>query len=151
MNAEKFSNHGFFAKSCSLAAIATGVKANSLTDLRDRLVTIDEGSIYFHFWGGRMNPQFVHTQHHNDFAGWVYFQLHDPILAEKLNIIDPTEFDNLEGLRGELIETIDRRLDDYETVFWTKKEAQFHFVRSIINRIRKYPKGLRSKRVTKAS
>lgn len=122
----------FFAKNCSLAAIATGERASSLLELRDKLTSVNEGCIYHHFWGGRMNPQFVHPQHHNDFAVWAYHKLHDNILAEKLSIIDPTEFNNLEELRQEVLETIDSRLDDYEIVLWTKKEDRFHFISSII-------------------
>ena len=79
-----------------------------------------------------MNPQFVHPQDHNDFASWVYHRLHDHVLAERLSIIDPMEFDGLEALRQELIETIEKRLDEYESIFWTKKEDRFHFISSII-------------------
>lgn len=122
----------FYVKNCSLAAIATGESASSLLELRDKIATIQEASIYQHFWGGRMNPKFVHAQNHNDFADWVYHRLHDHILAEQLNIIDPTEFNNLEGLRQELLETIEKRLDEYEIVLWTKKADRFHFIRSII-------------------
>lgn len=122
----------FFIKRCALAAIATGETASSLLELRDKLATVDEGCIYYHFWGGRMNPQFAHTQHHNDFASWVSHRLHDNILAERLTVIDPTEFSSLEALRQEVIETIERRLDDYEIVLWTNKENRFSFVRSTI-------------------
>ncbi len=119
----------FFVKNCSLAAIATGEKASSLVELRDQLTTVDESCLYYHFWGARLNPKFVHPQYHNDFADWVYQRLHDQILAEKLSIIDPTDY-NLESLRQELIDTVERRLDDYEIALWTRKEDQFHFIRS---------------------
>jgi uncharacterized protein DUF5752 len=122
----------FYVKNCSLASIATGERANSLLELRDKLAVVDEGCIYNHFWGGKMALQFVHTQYHNDFASWVFHRLHDLILAEKLSIIDPTEFPNLEALRQEVLETIERRLDDYEIVLWTKKEDRFHFIKSSI-------------------
>jgi hypothetical protein len=122
----------FLVKNCSLAAIATGERASSLLEFRDRLMTVDEGCIYHHFWGGRMNLQLVHSQHHNDFANWAYHRLHDHILAEKLSIIDPTEFDSLELLRQEVVETVESRLDDYEIVLWTKKEDRFQFIGSTI-------------------
>ena len=122
----------FFIKNCSLAAIATGEKANSLFELREKLSIIDESSLYYHFWGIRMNPRILHTQHHNDFATWAFHCLHDHILAEKLTILDPTEFESLEDLRQELLETIDRRLDEYELILSTKKEDRFYFIRSMI-------------------
>jgi hypothetical protein len=93
---------------------------------------VDERSIYYHFWGGRLQRHFVYAQHHNDFADWVYHRLHDYVLAEKLAIIDPTEFEHLEDLRQEILETIELSLDDYEIVLWTKKGDRFHFIRSSI-------------------
>lgn len=122
----------FVVKNCSLASIATGDKANSLIELRDKLFSVEEGCIYFHFWGGRMKPQHVHSQYHNDFASWVFHRLHDATLAEKLSIIDPTNFDSLEDLRHDLIETIEQRLDEEEFVRWTKREDAFYFVQSLI-------------------
>ncbi|MFA6916909.1 MAG: DUF5752 family protein [Parachlamydiales bacterium] len=132
MGLEQLPSQIFYVKNCSLASIATGERASSLQELRDKIATVEEGCLYHHFWGDRMNTQFVHTQHHNDFASWVYHRLHDQILAEKLSIIDPTEFENLELLRQELLETIEQRLDNYEIVLWTRKEDQFHFVGSTI-------------------
>ena len=115
-----------------MVGIATGDRASSLLELRDKIATIDEGCIYYHFWGGRMMPQFVHSQHHNDFASWVFHRLHDNILAEKLSVIDPIEFPSLEALRQEVLETIEKRLEDYEVHLWTKKEDQFRFIRYTI-------------------
>lgn len=124
--------HPFFVKTCSLAAIATGERASSLLELRDKLLSIDEGCIYYHFWGGRMNAKFTQSQYHNDFAGWAHLRLHDHVLAEKLSVIDPTEHDHLESLRQEILEVVESRLDDYEIVLWTKREDQFYFIRSTI-------------------
>ncbi|MCE5316128.1 MAG: DUF5752 family protein [Parachlamydia sp.] len=122
----------FYIRNCSLSAIATGERARSLLELREKLTTIDDGCLYYHFWGQRLNPYFVHPQHHNDFAYWVYHRLHDHVLAEQLNIIDPTEFDTLEQLRQELVERIDHRLEDYEIIAGTKREDHFHFITPLI-------------------
>jgi|688.fasta_scaffold267602_2 hypothetical protein len=126
------STHRFIVKTCALAALATGERANTLLELRDKIASVDEACIYYHFWGGRMNPQFVHLQHHNDFASWVFNRLHDHVLAEKLSIIDPTEFETLESLRQELLEKIEKRLDENEIVLWTKREDRFNFISSTI-------------------
>ena len=45
-----------------------------------------------------------------------------------LSTRDP--FANLESLRQELLEIIEQRLDEIETVAWAKLDMQFHFVRS---------------------
>jgi hypothetical protein len=53
-------------------------------------------------------------------------------LAERLAIIDPAHFDELEDLRRELIEVIEERLDESEFVPWAKAGIELHFLRSQI-------------------
>ncbi|MFZ5864633.1 MAG: DUF5752 family protein [Thermodesulfobacteriota bacterium] len=122
----------FAVKDCALVAIATGRKAQSLTELRHNLQTIHEGCIYYHFWGGLLRPRFDDPQYVNDFAVWCHYSLHDDTLAERLAVVDPTDFEDLEGLRQELIEIIDQRLDELERSTWVPREFQFHFIRSQI-------------------
>lgn len=122
----------FAIKDCALVAIATGKKAQNLRELRDRLQTIAPGSIYYHFWARLLRPRFDNPQFINDFATWSHYSLHDEILAERLAIIDPTEFDNLERLRQELIEIVEQRLDEVEWPRWATADRQFHFIRSQI-------------------
>lgn len=122
----------FYVKDCALASIATGIKARSLLELRDKLLTVPAGSIYFHFWGGRLRTSFEHHEYHNDFSYWVHRSLHDDILAERLELLDPHQFADIEELRSELVELVDDRLDEREWVPWVKIEDQFHFIDSRI-------------------
>lgn len=122
----------FFVKDCTLSAIATGESAGSLVELRDKLLTIDTACIYYHFWGWRLKPQFTHPTFHNEFARWAKASLHDDILAERLGVIDPKEYENIELLRQDLIEVIEDRLDEMEIVLWSKKRDHFYFVKSKI-------------------
>jgi len=120
----------FAVKDCTLIAIATGKRAQTLRELRDRLETIHPGCIYYHFWGGLLHPRFDDPEYQNDFASWAYHGLNDSQTAEKLGIIDPTLFSDLEALRRELIEVIEERLDESEIVPWSKADRQFNFIRS---------------------
>ncbi|MBW1989534.1 MAG: hypothetical protein JRI97_08305 [Deltaproteobacteria bacterium] len=122
----------FTIQDCALAAIATGVEAQNLRELRDRLMSINRDSIYYHFWGGMLRPRFEDLEFRNDFAVWAHHGLHDPVLAERLGIIDPTDFPTLDELRDELLDTIEERLDETEIVPWAKPENRFHFIRSQI-------------------
>lgn len=117
-------------KDCSILAIATGKRAQNSRELRDQLQLIDTSSIYYHFWGGLLRPKFDDPEYANDFAAWAHHGLHDDILAERLGVIDPTEFDTLEALRAELVEVIEARLDETEHVFWARSDQQFNFIRS---------------------
>ncbi|CCB85947.1 MULTISPECIES: DUF5752 family protein [Parachlamydia] len=123
-------NNPFFIKNCAIATIATGDKANSLSELRDKLLTISHDSIYYHFWSRRLFSQFTHPEYPNDFSLWSHLSLHDEYLAERLSILDPTDYENLEDLRADLIDIIEQRLEEIPPVAWVQRGDPFHFIRS---------------------
>lgn len=121
----------FYLNDCNLALVATGEVAESLIEMRDRLYQVSTGSLYYHFWGSRLRLSFVHPEFHNDFAKWANLGLRDDILTERLSIIDPTEYPDLEALRRKVIDVIEERIDESEYFFWSRKEEKFHFIRSV--------------------
>ncbi len=125
-------NQPFKVKDCALIALATGTRAYTLRELRDRLETVDASSIYYHVWGGLLRPRFDDPEYHNDFASWTARSLHDNVLAERLSVIDPVEFPDMEALRQEFIEVIEERLDESEYLQWAKAQAPFSFLTSQI-------------------
>ncbi len=124
----------FAVKDCALAAIATGVRAHNLRELRDNLLTVHPGSIYYHFWGGLLRPAFENREYMNDFASWSWkaHGLHDEALAERLSVIDPTDFEDLEELRQELVEVTSDRLEESEKLRLLHADRPFMFIRSQI-------------------
>ena len=122
----------FDVRDCSLIAIGTGIRAQNLRELRDKLETIEEVSIYYHFWGGRLRARFDDPEYNSDFASWARHSLHDGILAERIGALYPTDFNSLQELRLELIEIIEQRLDESEIVPWAKADQQFGFMTSQI-------------------
>lgn len=138
----------FHIKDCTLAPIATGIKAQTLAELRDRLLIVPHSSLYYHFWGGRLRTTFEHREFRNDFSYWAHHCLHDDFLAERLEILNPREFDSLDGLTEELLDIIDNRLDEIDYIPLVKREEQFHFIRSKIvifgtNRVINHPSELK--------
>jgi hypothetical protein len=122
----------FALKDCALIAIATGRKALTLGEFLDALRDITPDSIYYHFWGGLLQPRFEQREYNNDFAAWVRHSLHDAVLAERLAVLDPTEFPDMEVLRQEALELVEQRLDEDEGLHWTRASSQFEFIRSQI-------------------
>lgn len=122
----------FAVTDCAMLSIATGHTAQNLRELRDRLQSIHPGSIYYHFWGVKLPAGFGEPEFNNDFANWAYYGLNDRILGERLSVIDPSDFRDLEALREELIEVIEERLFESEWVPWAKSDQAFRFVRSLI-------------------
>ncbi|MGD2062388.1 MAG: DUF5752 family protein [Nitrospirota bacterium] len=127
------SHDGPFAiKDCALIAIATGKRALTLKELHDVLSEIDLGSVYYHMWGGLLEPRFEEREFNNDFAAWARHGLHDGVLTERLALVDPTDAGGLEELRQELMEIIEERLDESEYLPWARATQPFEFVRSQI-------------------
>jgi hypothetical protein len=122
----------FAIKDCALAILATGRHAQTLRELRDILRDVHPGCIYHHFWGTLLRPQFSDREYNNDFATWCHHSLHDSPAAERLAVIDPAGYPDLEDLRQELIEVIDERLDETECMLFARADQQFHFARSVI-------------------
>lgn len=119
----------FRIRDCALVAIAAGVRVQNLREFRDGLLKVPAGSIYHHFWGRLLQPQFDEPEYNNDFAAWAYHALHAKALAERLAVVDPTDFPNIEELRQEVLDIVEVRLDESEMVPWAKADQQFHFIR----------------------
>lgn len=120
----------FGIRDCALIAQATGYKAQSLRELRDGLQWVDGSSIYHHFWGRLLQPQYDEPEYSNDFASWAYHGLHDKTLAERLSMVDPSEFDDIDHLRQELIDIVEIRLDESEIFLWSQADQRFHFTKA---------------------
>jgi len=122
----------FTLKDCALIAIATGVYVQTLREFWERLQTIPPSCIYYHFWGGLLRPRFDDPEYQNDFAIWTSKSLHDETLAERLALINPTDYDDMEELRDELVNIIEERLEESELLPWIRASHRFYFVRSQI-------------------
>ncbi len=125
-------HYPFKVRDCALITISTGYTAQTLREFRDRLEVVPESSIYHHFWGRFLQPQFDEPEYNNDFAAWVYNDLHEKALAERLSVIDPTQFDDIASLRAEVIDRVEEYLDEANWVPWSRADQQFFFVRSQI-------------------
>ena len=122
----------FFVKDCALAPIATGVKALTLGEFRDSIKIISTESIYFHFWRPSIEASLAPGAFFNDFSHWAHYHLHDDVLAERLALLDPTEYVDLERLREDLVEVVENRIDEQDGIQIAMSSEAFHFVKSKI-------------------
>lgn len=122
----------FVIRDCALIAIATGQSATTLAGLRDKLEIVPESSIYYHFWGGLLRTRFDDPEYQNDFAVWVRHALHDKTLAERMALVSPTDYPDMEVLRRELMDIIEERMDETDCLGWVKALHSFFFIRSQI-------------------
>jgi len=122
----------FAVMDCALITIASGVRAQNLKEFREGLLKVAANCVDHHFWGRLLRPQFDEPEYNNDFASWAYRGLHDKELAERLSMVTPTNFPDLESLRDEVLEIVEQRLDERELVPWALADQQFHFLHSQI-------------------
>jgi hypothetical protein len=117
-------------RDCAQVAIATGRWAGTVRELREQLVTVEDASLYHHFWGRLLLPQFDEPEYNNDFASWASHSLHDKALAERLSAVNPTAYSSMEDVRHELIDLIEGRLDESELLAWRQADYGFYFMRA---------------------
>lgn len=115
-----------------MIAIATARQASTVGELLNGIAVTPPESLYYHFWTGLLQMRFEEREYNNDFAGWVGHQLHERRLAERLAVIDPTAYADLEVLRGTLLDTIQSEIDADGRLLWLRAGTPFDFIRSQI-------------------
>jgi hypothetical protein len=101
-------------------------------ELMDRLEEVPAGSVFYHTHGYFLRHRPVTTAYGNDFARWVAIEVRDQALAERLAVLDPFEFRELEALREELVTIIHDHLRRRDTVPRAEAGQAFHFQQSHI-------------------
>jgi hypothetical protein len=119
-------------RDCELVVLVTGISVIDLRSLRDALLRVDAASIYHHFWGRLLQPLFDEPEFNNDLASWAFRSLNDKTLAERLSVIDPTDFATLEDLRSDLVDLVEARIEEADRPTWNLAHEPFYFLRSQI-------------------
>lgn len=109
-----------------------GVRAEDERQLMDLIEQVPLDSIYYHTHGFFLRHKFLAGIYPNDFATWAAVHLRDQGLGERLAMVDPAEFENLEALRDQLVSTIDEHLRRIPIVPRVVSADPFDFVRSRI-------------------
>ncbi len=122
----------FLVKNCVFAPIATGIKAQTLAEFRDCLKIIPVECIYYHFWRQSIEASLIQGSFFNDFSNWAHYGLHDDSLAERLAIIDPSNFETLEHLRSDLIDVIEKTIREKEASSCLHAIESFFFIKANI-------------------
>jgi hypothetical protein len=115
---------------CALLTKMSGLApAFNLRELRDRLTVCSHNVLYHHLLETRMRPTFDDPEYRNDFAVWAKESLVDSVLAERLGIIDPYDYESAEGLRQLLLDVIEDRLGELSPWVPTARPGnQFFFM-----------------------
>ncbi len=115
---------------CALTILSLGRSAQNLRELRDWISEVPAQCIYHHFYESLLRPVFDDPEYRNDFAFWARWHLHDNVLAERLGVIDPLDYDDLEAVRQQVLDVIEDRLAETPFVPGVAPGHEFFFMRS---------------------
>lgn len=122
----------FIIQDCTLLTRTSGMPAAiNLRELRDRLATCSQDVLYHHFCEIPLLPSFVNPDYQNDFAVWALVQLGDRVLAERLGIINPYIFSDLEKLRVQVLDILDERLSEVPFAPSCQPGGEFFFTEAV--------------------
>jgi trehalose synthase-fused probable maltokinase len=116
-----------------------GLRAENERQLADLIDEVSPDSIYYHTHGFFLRHKFVAGAYPNDFATWTAVQVRDRVLGERLAMVDPANFSDLQALREELVSVIDDHLRDLQVVPAVFLGEPFEFIQS---RIVEIPTGI---------
>jgi hypothetical protein len=124
---------------CSEVHEILGKTAEDERRLVELIEEVPLDSIYFHTHSYFLRHSYVERVYPNDFAQWVAMEVRDLVLGERLAVVDPFAFSNLETLRDELLSIIDDHLSRMPVVPRVIFGSPFYFNQSRILRV---PTGL---------
>lgn len=127
---------------CSELQEILGKEADDEKRLVELIEEVPLDSIYYHTHSFFLRHHYIPGAYANDFAQWVATQVRDLVLGERLAVLDPFDFKNLEALREELISIIDDHLSRTSVVPRAIFGKPFYFKQS---RIIEVPTGLRAR------
>lgn len=109
-----------------------GSKAEDEVQLMELLEEVPIESIYHHTHQYFLRHKYLVGPYPNDFATWAATQVRDRLLGERLGVIDPYDFDSLEGLREALIVVMDDHLSRLHVIPRVEDGNPFYFMQSRI-------------------
>lgn len=124
---------------CSELQESIAHQADDEKALAELIEEVPLDSIHFHTHSYFLRHGLIEGAYPNDFAQWVVMQIGDHVLGERLAILDPFDYPDLENLREELISIIDDHLSRSPIIPRVVFGQPFHFKRS---RILEVPIGL---------
>ena len=119
-----------------------GRSARDEQQLLEAIEEIPLDSLSYHTQSFFLRHKYIAGPYPNDFATWAAIQVRDRVLGEKLGILDPYDFENLEALRTEIVNIIDEHLSQLQIIPRVIYGEPFHFMQS---RIIEVPTGMEAR------
>lgn len=122
----------FVVKDCALIVRTAGLPAAAnLRELRARVEACPGASLYHHFCETKLRASFDDPEYPNDLAVWCAHALHDPILAERLSVLNGFDYESWDALRADTLDILDDRLAEAPSLAWSRPDEQFEFMQAM--------------------
>ena len=131
----------FRFSSCIELREVLGKRAMDEHRLLELIEEVPADSIYYHTHSYFLRHAYTQQLYSNDFATWVVLYAQDRLLGERLGVLDPFDFSDIEQLRDEILRIMADHLN-HSTVPRCVVSEPFEFIRSHIFEI---PLGLETK------
>src|SRR5512139_2974880 len=141
----KIAKYPFLFTGCWELREMVGRSARDEQQLLEAIEEIPLDSLSYHTQSFFLRHKYIAGPYPNDFATWAAIQVRDRVLGEKLGVLDPFEFLDLESLRAAIIAIIEEHLSHLQIIPRVIYEEPFHFMQS---RITVVPTGLESRTLT---
>jgi hypothetical protein len=116
--------------SCMELRESLGKRAQDLQRLLEIIEEVPADSIYYHTRSYYLRHPYTQELYPNDFASWVARHEQDRVLGERLGVVDPFDFNDIEAVRAELVGIIDDHLNHARGAVSTRVAEPFQFIRS---------------------
>ncbi len=127
IDANKPALNPFWFHECVVLTMPTGRTAVNLREMLQVVREIDASVLSYHLWQSRMSIVHPEVEYTNDFALWAANSLQDIRLAEKLSVIDPFSYEDMEEIREVIAEVLEGYMWDLPSVPWARPGFEFHF------------------------
>ena len=135
-------NMPFHFVSCMELREVLGKRAMDEHRLLELIEEVPADSIYYHTHSYFLRHAYTQQLYSNDFATWVVLYAQDRVLGERLGVLDPFAFGDIEQLRHEILRIMADHLNHSTASSRCVVSEPFEFIRSHIIEI---PLGLETR------
>jgi hypothetical protein len=128
--------------SCMELREVLGKRATDEHRLLELIEEVPADSIYYHTHSYFLRHAYTQQLYSNDFATWVVLYAQDRVLGERLGVLDPFAFSDIEQLRDEILQIMADHLNHSTATSRCVVSEPFEFIRSHIIEI---PLGLEAR------
>ena len=102
--------------SCIELREVLGKRAMDEHRLLELIEEVPADSIYYHTHSYFLRHAYTQQLYSNDFAAWIVLYAQDRVLGERLGVLDPFDFSDIEQLRDEIVRIMADHLNHSTTV-----------------------------------